>query len=303
MNMKKKLTLMLIPGSNESMKQVRLPVYIIYGSIAAIILLVFGSFYFSAQFFTDKVSEKELESLRAENQVLSEKFEQLRWHLAEVEDRYENLVQKEIQIRSLFDLPEINTEERQLGTGGPSIEVPQSLSDNHQNALETESEVDRLLLLSKYELEQYAEVEASLNDVKDRLNHTPSIWPTSGWISRGYGKKYDPFTGMKQMHRGIDIANHTGTPIIATADGKVTSVGRNGGLGKMIVINHGHGFQTRYGHLSDYNVKRGQKVKRGDVIGYMGSTGYSTGPHLHYEVYRNNKSLNPSNYILNDKSL
>ena len=113
--------------------------------------------------------------------------------------------------------------------------------------------------------------------------------------------KYDPFTGYKQMHRGIDIANHTGTPIIATADGVVKATQSSAGMGKFVVINHGYGFQTRYGHLSQIKVKAGQHVKRGDVIALMGSTGYSTGPHLHYEVIRNGNFLNPAKYILNEK--
>ena len=113
--------------------------------------------------------------------------------------------------------------------------------------------------------------------------------------------KNDPFTGYRQMHHGLDIANHRGTPIIATADGRVSSVGRNSGLGKIVAIDHGYGFRTRYAHLSEIKVKRGQRVKRGDVIGLMGSTGYSTGPHLHYEVIRNGKTVNPIKYILNQK--
>ncbi len=285
------------------MRQVRLPIAFIYGSVIAILILLFGSMFFSAQFFSNKVTEKELEVLKSENQALTEKYEQMRWQLAEVEDRFGRLVQKEIYIRTLFDLPEVDHGERQLGTGGPDQLVLQPQSEIHQFALETESEVDRLLLLSEYEMQKFSEVESALLDLKAQLEHTPSIWPTSGWISRGYGMKYDPFTGMKQMHSGIDIANHTGTPVIAPAAGRITSVGRNGGMGKTIVIDHGYGFVTRYGHLSDYKVKRGQQIKRGDVIGLVGSTGYSTGPHLHYEVIQNGKSVNPRKHILNDKSL
>jgi murein DD-endopeptidase MepM/ murein hydrolase activator NlpD len=112
--------------------------------------------------------------------------------------------------------------------------------------------------------------------------------------------KHDPFTGYKQMHRGIDIANHSGTPIIATADGVVRDTSRVAGMGRLITIDHGFGFKTRYGHLSEITVKNGQRVKRGDVVGLMGSTGYSTGPHLHYEVLRNGQFINPTKYILND---
>jgi len=297
---KNKLTLMLIPGASGILKQLRIPLAAIYLVLAIIIVLVFSSFFFSAQFFTDKVANKELQQLRVENERLKEQYEQMRWYLAEVEDRYEKLVKKEIYLRSIFDLPEIEPQQRQLGIGGPPPPTMASMSETERAAVATEVEVDRLLKLSEFELEKYAEIETSLLSLKGRLDHTPSIWPTKGWISRGYGMKYDPFTGYKQMHRGLDIANHRGTPIVATADGRVASVGRNGGMGKTIVINHGFGFKTKYGHLSEIKVKRGQKVKRGDVIALMGSTGYSTGPHLHYEVIRNGRTLNPMKYILNE---
>lgn len=291
---------MLIPGASGILKQLRIPLAAIYLVLAIIIVLVFSSFFFSAQFFTDKVADKELQQLRVENERLKEQYEQMRWYLAEVEDRYEKLVKKEIYLRSIFDLPEIEPQQRQLGIGGPPPPTMASMSETERAAVATEVEVDRLLKLSEFELEKYAEIETSLLSLKGRLDHTPSIWPTKGWISRGYGMKYDPFTGYKQMHSGLDIANHRGTPIVATADGRVASVGRNGGMGKTIVINHGFGFKTKYGHLSEIKVKRGQKVKRGDVIALMGSTGYSTGPHLHYEVIRNGRTLNPMKYILNE---
>ncbi len=291
---------MLIPNAMGMLKQLRIPVALIYVSVTVVILLLFVSFFFSAEFFSDKVDQKELEILRGENQQLTEKYEQMRWYLAEVESRYDDLVRKEVHLRSLFDLPEVEPQQRELGVGGPAPSALVSMSEAELAAFTTGAEVDHLLKLSEFELEKYAEVETSLVELKGRLDHTPSIWPTTGWLSRGFGRKFDPFTGYKQMHRGLDIANHRGTPIIATADGRVTSTGRNSEMGKTIVINHGYGFKTRYGHLSEIKVKRNQTVKRGEIIGLMGSTGYSTGPHLHYEVIRNGKFYNPMKYILNE---
>ena len=294
------MTIMLIPGSDGTPRQIRIPVYLIYGCVSAVLILLFSSFFFSSEYFSDKVASKELENLKVENIALQEKYEQMRWNLAEVTSRYDELIDKEIKIRSLFDIPPIDNDQRQLGIGGPSIQVASQRSETEEFAFETEAEIDHLLRVSEFELSAYQEVETSMMSIKDRLEHTPSIWPSRGWLSRGYGMKNDPFTGVRQMHRGIDIANHTGTPIIATANGKVKSTRKNGGMGKTIVIDHGYGFITRYAHLSEYKVKAGQRVKRGDIIGLMGSTGYSTGPHLHYEVSRNGRSFNPYNYILND---
>jgi len=297
---KRKLTFLLIPDSSGAPRQVSVSVTLIYSLIGALFLLIITTFFLSSHFFSYEVAQEELTRLRAENQQLADKFENMRWNLAEVEDRYNELVSREIRIRSLFDLPEIPEEERQLGVGGPEPAILTQFSDSEKDAFITELEVDRLLRLSQFELENYQNVENSLVDIKERLRHTPSIWPTTGWVSRGYGMKYDPFTGYRQMHRGMDIANHTNTPIVATADGRVSLISTASELGKCIMIDHGYGYKTRFGHLNQILVKNGQRVKRGDVIGLMGSTGYSTGPHLHYEVFRNGKFLNPTEYILND---
>ncbi len=297
---KKKLTFLLIPDSSGSPKQVSVSVTLIYSLLAALLLLIITTFFLSSHFFSYEVAQEELTRLRGENQQLSEKFEQMRWNLAEVEDRYTELVSREVRVRSLFDLPEIPGEERQLGIGGPEPAVLSNFSESEKEAFITELEVDRLLRLSQFELENYQTVENSLVDIKDRLRHTPSIWPSTGWVSRGYGMKYDPFTGYRQMHRGLDIANHMNTPIIATADGRVVLISTASELGKCITLDHGYGYRTRYGHMAQLLVKNGQSVKRGDVIGLMGSTGYSTGPHLHYEIFRNGQFHDPEGYILND---
>lgn len=297
---KKKLTLIVIPDANGIFKQMKVPVASLYIAGGALLVLLVASLFFSSQFFNDQVAQKELDRLKVENQKLAAQFEQMRWNLSEVEARYGDLVEKEIVLRSVFDLPEIDVQERQLGVGGPKAVII-ALTPTQQSAHRAEVDLDYLLRLSRFELEKYDEVHAALSKLTDRLKHTPSIWPCKGWYSRGYGMKYDPFTGYKRMHWGMDLANPRGTQIVAPADGKVIKVGKQGGMGKTVVIDHGYGFKTLYGHLSKSNVKRGQRVERGDVIALMGSTGYSTGPHLHYEVSRNGKRINPRKYILNEK--
>jgi murein DD-endopeptidase MepM/ murein hydrolase activator NlpD len=122
---------------------------------------------------------------------------------------------------------------------------------------------------------------------------TPSIWPAKGWLTSTMGRRSDPITGDADFHAGLDIAGDRGQPVFATAAGTVTRTGYQGGYGNLIVLEHGFGLETRYGHLLDYSVKPGSKVKRGDVIGHVGNTGRSTGYHLHYEVLANGKLLNP----------
>jgi len=133
---------------------------------------------------------------------------------------------------------------------------------------------------------------------KNILDHTPSIKPCEGFISSGMGMRKDPFTGLMANHKGLDISNRKGTAVYATADGKVIRCGWDRGMGNFIVIDHGYNLKTYYGHLSLLKVKKGQKVSRMDVIGLMGSTGRSTGPHLHYEVRKYNRPVNPREYFV-----
>jgi murein DD-endopeptidase MepM/ murein hydrolase activator NlpD len=122
---------------------------------------------------------------------------------------------------------------------------------------------------------------------------TPSIWPLVGWLSDGFGRRQDPFSGEAGYHLGLDIASEPGRPVRATADGRVQNASYSGDYGNLVVLEHDFGLVTRYAHLSRMAVKRGGQVKRGEVIGYVGSTGRATGPHLHYEVWANGKPINP----------
>jgi len=131
------------------------------------------------------------------------------------------------------------------------------------------------------------------------LASTPSIRPVKGWVTSTFGMRISPFTGLKHAHRGIDIANRIGTPVVATANGRVGKVGRDANIGRFISISHGYGVRTVYGHLSRTFVKTGQRVKRGQKIGALGNTGRSTGSHLHYAVAVNGVFVNPARYILN----
>ena len=124
-------------------------------------------------------------------------------------------------------------------------------------------------------------------------NATPSIWPAHGWLTGTFGGRSDPFSGEPAFHQGLDISTEKGQPVFATADGVVDTASYTGDYGNLIVLKHEFGLATRYGHLSAYRVKPGQRVKRGDVIGYVGSTGRSTGAHLHYEILANGQLINP----------
>ena len=148
--------------------------------------------------------------------------------------------------------------------------------------------------------EQLADVDEAFTTKADLLDSTPSILPTRGWISSGFKYRTDPFTKKKTWHNGVDISCPKGTPIFAPAKGVVTFEGYQSDYGNTLKIDHGNGLVTRYGHMERTNVRKGYRVKRGDVIGYVGSTGRSTAPHLHYEIHQDDKSVNPMKYVIQE---
>jgi murein DD-endopeptidase MepM/ murein hydrolase activator NlpD len=167
---------------------------------------------------------------------------------------------------------------------GPVIESAFSSPDNALGVLRE--------LLGAIE-ERLASVRSGVERRQALASATPSIWPVTGWLSSGYGNRKDPFSGGADFHPGLDISANHGRPVQATADGSVTSATDGGNYGNLVVIDHGFGIVTRYGHLSRFAVMNGQRVHRGEVIGYVGSTGRSTSAHLHYEILVNGRLTNP----------
>ncbi len=161
---------------------------------------------------------------------------------------------------------------------------------NFLNQLSTESRLEEV---------RQQELLANISAKEDLLSSTPSIWPTDGWISSPFGYRTSPFTGIREFHSGLDISSATGSPIYAPARGEVIQADRDGSYGLSIALNHASGVITKYAHLHRVAVKKGQTVTRGELIGYVGSTGRSTGPHLHYEVRLNGVPVDPMRYILN----
>ncbi len=185
------------------------------------------------------------------------------------------------------DVPEPESEPNQVpGGSGPQVLTPGTIQNLSQKAQSIESNLNSLL--SFFESDSL------------RLATTPSIMPAAGWISSVFGHRNDPFTGAWVMHWGIDISTNIGNPILATADGIVIKAETDKYLGKNVTISHGNGFSTVYGHMSNFNVKAGQRVKRRDIIGYIGQTGKAAGPHVHYEVFRDGKRVDPRSFLLEE---
>lgn len=198
--------------------------------------------------------------------------------------------------RAMDQLPAVV---KSRAVGGPITSLPsaRSLFSPRVGSPEDTFGVLRDLL---YTLESRLQlVQPDLERRQALAGATPSIWPAHGWMNDGYGSRRDPFTGGADYHPGLDISADRGDPVMATANGTITTATRSGAYGNMVVIDHGFGISTRYAHLDAFRVKAGDAVRRGDVVGYAGSTGRSTGSHLHYEVLVYGRHLNPLQFLLN----
>lgn len=232
------------------------------------------------------------------------RFNQLRTEREELKSRYSQLEQasqeKDIQVASLGSLAsEVSA---LYGLKSDSILVSSDAKDFREAQIT--SSMDQLYALKTSALTGAATIGISLGLNRNattadwlRANAAPSLWPVEGRVTGSFGERIDPFNGEGAFHRGVDIASTLGQTVIAPADGVVTFADFLGGYGRAIIIDHGHGLSTRYGHLANFAVIAGQQVHRGETIGYVGLSGRSTGPHLHYEVRINDTPVNPRKYL------
>jgi murein DD-endopeptidase MepM/ murein hydrolase activator NlpD len=220
-----------------------------------------------------------------------------------LKDKLVKLNQFEEKLRVIANLEPAEGKTNLFGVGGATpedLDTQRELNEGHESLIrEMHQQINDLESASLRQSDSFDTLKDKLEDQRNLLASTPAIRPTRGWMTSRFGYRTSPFTGRREFHKGVDIANRKGTAIVATADGVVTFVGKKNNMGRVVVIDHGHGMITRYAHLSDTLKRRGDKVKRGNIIAQMGNTGRSTGPHLHYEVHLNGVPVNPEKYILN----
>jgi len=248
-----------------------------------------------------KVMTRELENMKLHYELLEKKMAQAEEVLDGIQKRDNNIY------RTYFEANPIPEEQRKAGFGGVNRYKSLEGFDNSQMIIEATKNID---ILSKQLYVQSKSLDEIIDLAKDKeelLASIPAIQPVSKEdltrMASGFGWRLDPFTKARKRHKGMDFTSPKGTPIYATGNGKVIRADAgSSGFGKHIRIDHGFGYVTLYAHLSKYNVKKGQKVKRGDLIGYVGSTGRSQAPHLHYEVRYNKQQVNPINFYYGDLS-
>ena len=233
-------------------------------------------------------------------------YEQLNRKMKQIESVLDNLQDRDNQIyRVIFEANPITDDVRKAGFGGVNRYADLEGFDNSELIINTTKKMEILSKQIVVQSKSLDEIQRMALDKEVLLSAIPSIQPINNEdlrrMASGYGWRTDPFTKSRRMHKGMDFSAPTGTPIYAPSDGKVIRVdSRSAGYGKHVRIDHGFGYVTLYAHLSEYNVRRGQRVKRGDVIGFVGNTGRSVAPHLHYEIRKDGKHLNPINFYYGD---
>jgi murein DD-endopeptidase MepM/ murein hydrolase activator NlpD len=263
----------------------------LFGFLTFLILL--NTPYFETP--KDRLQARELDNLKLHYAILNKKIDELNAVTAAIEDRDNNLY------RTYFNTAPISDEERKSGFKSKSRYAELEGFDNSELVKNTTERVDILRKELAIQSESLDKI-LKLAKQKDKLlSAIPAIQPVKNenlkHMASGFGYRSDPFTKARKMHEGMDFTAKNGTPIYATGDGVVARADNTAsGFGNHIVIRHGYGYETLYAHLSKYKARRGQRVKRGDIIGYVGSTGRSEAPHLHYEVHKDNRVVNPINF-------
>lgn len=281
--------------------------------ISNIVLFVLASFFFGVTCLlillnsdvintpSEIVQKRTLKNYELQFDILNKKLTQLEAVVSNVEERDNNLY------RVYFEASPIPEEQRRAGFGGVNRYKDLEGYDNSDLVINTAKRLDILTKQTVVQSRSLDEIERLAANKAALIEAIPTIQPVKNKdltrIASGFGYRSDPFTKARKMHFGMDFTAKRGTPVYATGNGVVKRAdSRSSGFGKHIRIDHGFGYISLYAHLSKYNVRRGQKVKRGDIIGYVGNTGRSAGPHLHYEIIKDNKKINPLNFYYGNLS-
>ena len=302
MNEEKRYKIQFIDSEEDVTRTVRLSLrslrLIAVGAGAAVAVLAVGAVLSIYTLMNGEMHASETAQLREANRIQQEQILQVSKKASALQQDLDSLRRAEDGLRAIVGAPPAAVDETvQEGTVSPTggeqhepttADLSEALEMIEERLSTRRSSIDLLAETMRREFPGVASY------ASDSAPHTtPSIWPAAGYVSSPYGLRF----GGTEFHQGIDIAADMGTPIVATADGIVTAAGWNGGYGNMVDVNHGGGIVTRYGHASALAVTVGQQVRRGEVIAYVGSTGRSTGPHVHYEVRVDGQPVNPAGYL------
>jgi len=312
--MRKKISFVILGSSGAPAKQVctsKAAIHL-FGAVIIAIFVVVGYIiydYYNLRETTAHLQNREvyLSSRMDEIHLQRKQIQEFASEINDLKAKLLALDNFEKKIRIIANLENTNESDNIFGVGGSipdDLDAQLPLTEKHNSLMrDMHEQIEQLSRASGSQQEEFESLLRSLEDQQNLLASTPAIRPISRgvkcWVTSRFGYRKSPFTGKREFHKAYDIAARKGTPVLSTADGVVTFSGKKGLLGNTIVIDHGHGMVTRYGHNHKLLKKRGDKVKRWETIALMGSTGRSTGPHVHYEVHLNGIPVNPEKYMLN----
>ena len=276
-------------------------------TFACIALIVFGvSLFFVSDQLSHYLYEKRLQEFRTNYVNVSKNLDSLKSKMNYLDSQIKKIEEKDNAIRTYAGMPIIDKDIRKLGIGGHLSDL--KFSDNlapiiNKELSILEMNVEKLSREVSLELTSYNSIYNKVQEDITRIRKIPSIRPVEGgYLNSTFGYRNDPIDHVRRFHQGQDITVKSGTPVLSPADGVVKRAYYAGGFGNHIKLEHGSGYTTLFAHLSKINVKHGQIVKRGEIIGYTGNTGRSTAPHLHYEIHHNGKPQNPLDYFFSESN-
>ena len=287
----KRFTILIIPEGSHQVRRFGVRSSVVKAVLAVSVVVALGLAGLITDYVMTNLDRNELQRLQVENLSQREELHRLVVKLEDLRQEMVVLAQNDAKVRVMAKLSAPKGDSI-AGVGGPA-----RADDVNREFNEIQQRIDEVRRQIDLRRESQEEIQGILNDQRSLLAAKPSGWPVKGWLTSNFGMRRDPFNGRRKIHEGLDIAARTGTPVIATADGIVSSVKTEAGYGKMVTIDHGYGYLTLYGHNSKYNVKVGQRVRRGDRIASVGNTGRSTGSHVHYEIRLNGVPVNPNKYL------
>jgi murein DD-endopeptidase MepM/ murein hydrolase activator NlpD len=298
-------TVVLVSDDDAAVRQFRLSREMVRIAIAAALFIVAGLSSLAAAFLLSAGAGRADARLELRNHLLASELVELNERMDTLKQSLTHLSEKDEFYRLLAGLEPLDAEVRQAGIGGPDADsleagalyrVDPKLG---RQTFATSSQVGSLLRRARLLAASWREAEDTMTEKRARLGATPSIYPTRGYVSSVFtSSRWPPSLDRPRPHTGIDIVAPTGTPVVSSANGRVSTVGYQGEYGLMVEVDHGYGLVTRYAHLSRAGVRVGQALQRGDTLGAVGQSGLATGPHLHYEVLVNGQPANPRRYIL-----
>ena len=287
----KRFTVMIIPEGSHQVRRFAVRSSVLKGVLALSVVLALGLTGLIVDYVLTNLDRNELHRLQVENLSQREELNRLVVKLEDLRQEMVVLAQNDAKVRVMAKLSAPKGDSI-AGVGGPARE-----DDVNREFSEIQLRIDEVRRQIDLRRESQEEIQGILNDQRSLLAAKPQGWPVKGWLTSSFGFRRDPFNGRRKMHEGLDIASRMGSPVVATADGIVSSIKTEAGYGKMVTLDHGYGYRTLYTHNSKFHVKVGQRVRRGDRIASVGNTGRSTGSHVHYEIRLNGVPVNPNKYL------